>query len=564
MPNAAPNPDPSLADPGRLAALAETGLLDSPPEAAFDRLTRLAGRILGTPVALVSLITDDRQFLKSSAGLPEEAAREMPLSHSFCQMVVRSARPLIVADALADPNLRDHGAVRDLNVRAYAGVPLTTSDGQILGSFCAVDTEPREWTEDDLATLRTLADSVQTEIELRGAARRAEQEARRAEQGRRETVALLEATAEGLYGIDADGLCTFVNPAAARMLGVAPGELLGKNLHPLIHHHRPDGLPYPEGDCPIYRTLATGESAKVENDVFFRPDGSEFPVDYSAAPLREAGATVGAVVSFSDITVRREAEALMRAALAHERHVAETLQHTILEDIPEHRFPGLAVASRYLAAWEEAQIGGDFYDAFALDGGKAVFVVGDASGKGLAAAIRTAEVKFALRAFLRQEPSPSLALAMVNDFACAAQRLESRASDAFVALAVAVVEAETGQVWVATAGAEPPLVLRVDGTVESLQTQGVPIGFLPDHAYAPGERILGAGDILLLATDGITEARRGKSFLGPEGMGNLAWHAASQTKELGDIAQAVLNGARAFAGGTLHDDACLLLVRRAS
>ncbi|MDQ2799097.1 MAG: GAF domain-containing protein, partial [Armatimonadota bacterium] len=400
MPNSDTNCDSSLADPDRLAALAATGLLDSPPEFAFDRLTRLACRILGTPVALVSLVTQDRQFFKSSAGLPDEVGRETPLSHSFCQHVVRSAQPLVVADAREEPNLRDNGAVRDLGVRAYAGVPLTTSDGQTLGSFCVIDTSPRDWTEDDLTTLRTLADSVQTEIELRGALRQAATQtraavyqAREADAARRETAALLEATAEGVYGINVEGACTFVNPAAARMLGVEVGELLGENLHKLIHHHRTDGSTYPESECPIYRTVQTGQSASVEDDVFFRPDGSAFAVDYCAEPLVEDGATVGAVISFSDITGRREAEALMRAALDKERHVAETLQHTILEDIPEDRFPGLSVASRYLAAWEEAQIGGDFYDAFALDGGKAAFVVGDASGKGLAAAIRTAEVK---------------------------------------------------------------------------------------------------------------------------------------------------------------------------
>ena len=191
------------------------------------------------------------------------------------------------------------------------------------------------------------------------------------------------------------------------MLGYLAGEALGENVHRLIHHHRPDGSPYPERDCPIFRATATGESSHVEDDVFWRRDGSAFPVDYRSSPLLEDGEIVGAVVSFSDITARKEAEAALRAALAKERHVAETLQRTILEDVPEDRFPGLAVASCYAAAWQEARIGGDFYDAFALEGGRAAFVVGDASGKGLEAAVRTAEVKFALRAFLHQDPTPA-------------------------------------------------------------------------------------------------------------------------------------------------------------
>ena len=164
----------ALSDPDRLSALADTNLLDSPAEYAFDRLTQLACRILKTPIALVSLVTDDRQFFKSSVGLADEWAQGTPLTHSFCQHVVKAARPLVITDTLEDLRLRDNSAVRDLDVRAYAGVPLTTSDGHTLGSFCAIDTEPREWTEEEIATLRTLADSVQTEIELRGALRKAQ------------------------------------------------------------------------------------------------------------------------------------------------------------------------------------------------------------------------------------------------------------------------------------------------------------------------------------------------------------------------------------------------------
>ena len=573
----------SLADPDRLSSLADTGLLDSPAEFAFDRLTQLACRILKTPVALVSLVTDDRQFFKSSVGLAEEWTKGTPLTHSFCRHVVQSGQVLIVADALAEPALCDNLAIPDLGVRAYAGVPLITSDGHTLGSFCVIDVEPREWAEEEIATLRTLADSVQTEIDLRGAVRQAQARAeevsrlaeeaarqareaafhaRQAEWARRETSALLEATAEGIYGIDADGHCTFINPAAARMLGYSPGEVVGENLHRLIHHHRPDGSAYPDAECPIFHTTATGEERRVEDDVFFRADGTAFPVDYCSAPLMEDGSPVGAVVSFSDITARKEAEVAIRSALAKERHVAETLQQTILEEVAEDRFPGLAVATRYLAAWQEARIGGDFFDAFALEDGKAAFVVGDASGKGLQASIRTAEVKFALRAFLHDDPAPALALSRLNDFVCAAQRLEARAEDTFVALTLLVVDAATGEVSVATGGAEPPLLLRADGRAEEVRGKGVPVGFMPRQEYAPTALHLDAGDVILLATDGITEARRGMEFLGYDGMVGIVQRALGEDCRLGAVGQAVLDGAQKFAGGTLHDDACLLLVRR--
>src|SRR4028118_1165164 len=129
----------------RLLALHRTGLLDSPPEACFDRLTRLAAKVLRTPVALVSLVDADRQFFKSCVGLPQPwaSARQTPLSRSFCQHVVSAADPLVIADAREHPLVRDNLAVADLGVVAYAGFPLVTGDGHVLGSFCAIDTKPR-------------------------------------------------------------------------------------------------------------------------------------------------------------------------------------------------------------------------------------------------------------------------------------------------------------------------------------------------------------------------------------------------------------------------------------
>jgi signal transduction histidine kinase len=157
-----------LNDPKRLNLLAATALLDSPPEEAFDRLTRLASTILDAPVALVSLVDNKRQFFKSQVGLPDPLAaqRGTPLSHSFCQHVVASATPLIVADARQHPLLQNNGAVRDLKVIAYLGIPLTTPEGQTLGSFCAIDAQPRTWSEREIKIMQDLASFVMTEIEL--------------------------------------------------------------------------------------------------------------------------------------------------------------------------------------------------------------------------------------------------------------------------------------------------------------------------------------------------------------------------------------------------------------
>jgi signal transduction histidine kinase len=156
-------------DSPRLAALQRTNLLDSPPEEAFDRLTRLASKILHVPVSLVSLVDHERQYFKSVVGPddPWATLRETPLSHSFCQHVVASSKPLIITDARRHPLVHQNLAIPDLGVVAYAGMPLTTPDGQTLGSFCAIDTQPREWTEEEIEILQELATSAITEVELR-------------------------------------------------------------------------------------------------------------------------------------------------------------------------------------------------------------------------------------------------------------------------------------------------------------------------------------------------------------------------------------------------------------
>ena len=155
-------------DPQRLDTLKQLNLLDTPMEEAFDKLTRLASKITNSPISLVSLIDADRQFFKSLFGLPEPLAteRETPLSHSFCKQVAADAQPLIVEDARKHPILKDNLAVPDLNVIGYLGIPLTTSDGVGLGSFCVIDTEPRQWTEQEIEIIKELAESVMTEIEL--------------------------------------------------------------------------------------------------------------------------------------------------------------------------------------------------------------------------------------------------------------------------------------------------------------------------------------------------------------------------------------------------------------
>lgn len=134
---------------------------------------------------------------------------------------------------------------------------------------------------------------------------------------------ILESTGEGIYGIDLAGDCTFINFAAAEMIGYRSEEVVGRNMHHLIHHSKPDGSPYPVEECPIFRSFRFGRGCRVDDEVMWRRDGTPIPVRYSAFPIIDEGSVVGAVVSMSDITQRRVLEETLRQANARSREAYE-------------------------------------------------------------------------------------------------------------------------------------------------------------------------------------------------------------------------------------------------
>jgi PAS domain S-box-containing protein len=119
---------------------------------------------------------------------------------------------------------------------------------------------------------------------------------------------LVESTDQGIYGIDRQGRCTFINPAAAKILGYHSDELLGEGMHQLVHHTRSDGSPYPEEECPIYRAFEENRGTRVDSEVFWRRDETPVSVEYSSYPTLRDGVVEGAIVTFVDITERRRAE----------------------------------------------------------------------------------------------------------------------------------------------------------------------------------------------------------------------------------------------------------------
>ncbi len=179
---------------------------------------------------------------------------------------------------------------------------------------------------------------------------------------------LLDSTGEALYGIDAEGNCTFCNPACLRMLGLDPlVDLTGRNMHDLMHARRSDGTPFPEADCPIHSEFRSGRSAHDKNDLVWRTDDTSFPADARSFPIWNRDAVAGAVVTFIDISERRAAESAMQEReaklrdLQHELDgVSRALAMSQLASALAHELnQPLTAIMNYIPVSRQALAGGD-------------------------------------------------------------------------------------------------------------------------------------------------------------------------------------------------------------
>ncbi len=365
-----------------------------------------------------------------------------------------------------------------------------------------------------------------------------------------------------------DGALLYISPAYEAIWGRTRESLFGDPNSSMNALHDDDR----EAVRTALGRVTQGVEASSEARVV-RPDGSVRRVLIRAFPIRDARGEVYRVAGIAeDITHRKEIEEDRALAFERERRIAAALQTALLLPPDANAFAGFTVETFYQPALDEAQVGGDFFDVFSVGDNKTALVVGDVSGKGLAAAAHTAELKYALRAFLRENPDPANAMTRLNHFVDSGQHLDEKAFQGFVALQIAVLDGVTGLAQIAVAGAEPPLVLRADDRgdparkVKIIAEGGLPLGVDPDAYFDAVAVRLASGDTLVIATDGLTEARRCGKILDTPGVVQLLVHAATSEgdrvpspRELG---QGLVDAACDWAGGKLQDDLCVLIARR--
>ncbi|MGI9414554.1 MAG: GAF domain-containing sensor histidine kinase [Hyphomicrobiales bacterium] len=284
----------------RLRALRSYDVLDSAPEERFDRVTRMACRLLDVPICLVSLVDSERQWFKSRQGLD---ATETPRDISFCTYTIMQDEMMVVPNALEDPRFRDNPLVlQDPKIRFYAGAPLTNQAGQNVGTLCAIDRRPRNFTDDQKTLFRDLAAIVVDELELRVAGRRAAQELKSKEAVLEDFNAVFSGIDYGVMFMGPDLRARLINDAFCRMWNVSDEFAQAMPTFDQMIEYLRDGGIYDVPDAEWADYVRDRREALLRADgkaaLSARSDGRV--LEYKCIPLPDGGR----MLTYADVTER--------------------------------------------------------------------------------------------------------------------------------------------------------------------------------------------------------------------------------------------------------------------
>ncbi|MET7746682.1 SpoIIE family protein phosphatase [Streptomyces sp. NPDC005385] len=515
----------------------------------MDRFARLVAGVIGVPVALVALVESDRQVFPGMVGLEGDwaQARQTPLSHSLCRHVVADREPQVFADVRKDARTQDSLAIGDLGVIAYAGMPLVDADGVVLGSLCAIDTRPREWTPAELSLLEDLAAACSAELQLRIVSRRYRTSLDRSQLLLRSADALADTT--GLADVRQqvrDLLSSDLKPA---YVGLVLVEGAGRDrLRRIVDS---TGYALMERTYETYRLQDAWPTARAvrENRTITVNDPAELRRDYApealdafeslglhssvCVPLPGTVIPLGTLVLGWDgpheIDIVEQAvlaslagytaRAVERALFVDNRiDVAHQMQEAMLTALPA--VTGLELTALYRPAAETDLVGGDWYDAYLLptaaQGGedssvadRVAISVGDITGHDMQAATLMGQIRSMLRQADLDHAGHGPARA-VSAMEHANTRLQINASGTLIHAHLRPHPQTENGTWELTwtnAGHPPPLLVTPDGVVEHLDQHGILLypGLGNGQPRTENQRLLAPGSLLLLYTDGLVE-----------------------------------------------------------
>lgn len=351
------------------------------------------------------------------------------------------------------------------------------------------------------------------------------------------------------------------NKRAEQIFGYTAEEMLGASGADWTHVHAEDSF---RVEQMRRRMMETGFGVVQSRNI--TKHGRIIHCEWYNTILKSESGQMHSVLSqVLDVSERVHAEATLAESHSKQTRIAETLQQSLLLTPPEDAFSGIELGTLYEPTQKEAQVGGDFYDAFSFRPNRVCLVVGDVTGKGLGAARYTAEVKFALRAYMHETEDVTKSLTLLNRFLCDQRRRGNEVDTRFVAVAVMILDTHTGEGSCALSGMETPLIYRAArGATEELPAQGVVLGAMREAEYESQPFTIQPGDWVVMTTDGTTEARsESRRLWGTEGMARSIDAALRRAPEQSprNLAQTCLKEAKLWSRGRLTDDVCILAAR---
>lgn len=355
---------------------------------------------------------------------------------------------------------------------------------------------------------------------------------------------LAEAAQDLIFVIGKDDTIEYVNSNAATFLGSTPDKIIGKKREQLFPE---------ESDTQktsLEEVLKKGKPIYKENQMIHDND---FTWQGTwLAPIIENGKTLSVMGVSRDITDQKIAELELKDAYEAQYHIAQTLQKSLLPPkMP--KISDLEIKFFYQSASDGAEVGGDFYDVFRLSSGAHGIVVGDVSGKGIDAAAETAKVKYLLRDRAYYDSSPNNVLSKVNN-AIFKQAIDQH----FTALTYCIYDSFSSVLKISNAGNPYPYCLSKN---KFIQLSGVPLSIMPKQSYPSTDIRLKKGEIILIFTDGLTEARINNSLFGSTRVKNYMKN-NSHNKSLNQIIKGLVREARNFSNNHLRDDILILAMRK--
>ncbi len=536
-----------VVDPQRVAAAKATGLFDSKPDEPFDQLARLAAAVLGVPWVFVTLVDEHRSFWVSAAGVDPDPGTELygenPIGDSFCQYVIGADDAVVIDDARLDPRSDRNSSIESMGVVAWAGFPLRSTDGYVVGTFCAVDRVARRWSGEDLTLLQALAGAATSHLQLRAALAAAQESSRelRAEMERRDVLVsratILAQLAQELSAVSTvDQVARVVTTTGRDVLGAVFANIAVVDAdQPQLHIvHSPGLLPEMEeryaqvalaDDLPLSHAVTRGETVLLPDLDEVRARYPHLVDDTIAAglgstasiPLFRADRSVAGAIGVgwrgpmvftpfirSALTTVSEmcAQALDRSQVGDARtQFVRSLQYALLSSTPLRT--GLDIAAEYIAANDALGFGGDWYDFIHISPTRTALVVGDVCGHGIEAAARMTQIRGAVNALVTLYSNQLHRL-----FDRAEHQLNLSTNEFVATLSVHVIDTENNTISYVSAGHPPALLVDESGVATLLEDGRRPVlgigGPTPKTAHVD----FAPGSLLLAYTDGLVEQER--------------------------------------------------------